>query len=372
MLRLDLPYTDTSLLFQPRFGHLSAVSQSLLLLLCFTPVALIAWLYRYELRLVRPLAARVLFGLRLLVVLLLVFVICFQPAASHGVTEAVPGLVLVALDRSDSMGIPDPQRPLAEKLRLARALKLAKDLCSDSQLDGWIKQAESSGQVQWPLGGSTTPDAERRTFDQVCQRVDALTRLQAARAVLSADGAGLLGAIGRHHRPRLVGFAASGADLDAAQLDSLPPLGEGGGFTDLRVPLARALEQGGGPDGQTLAVVLLTDGQHNDPASPVEKAIELGQQGVPVYPVALGSRTAPTDVVVTSVQAPASVFKGADVSVEARVEVRGLSAREVVVELQRAGQPPLTERIAHDGTDRGYSVRFQARLDDAGTQMLTV
>src|SRR5207249_3718032 len=36
------------------------------------------------------------------------------------------------------------------------------------------------------------------------------------------------------------------------------------------------------------------------------------------------------------------------------------------------GRPPLTERIRHDGNDRAYTVRFQARMDEVGTQALTV
>ena len=51
----------------------------------------------------------------------------------------------------------------------------------------------------------------------------------------------------------------------------------------------------------TLAVILLTDGQHNDPASPVEEAAELGGPR-PVYPIAIGSKTPPTDIIVTAVQ----------------------------------------------------------------------
>src|SRR5207249_3018740 len=101
MLRFGLPLTDTSLQLHPRFGSLPAAVQVLLLLLvCSAPLALMGWLYRYELRLVRPAVARVLLGLRLLVVLLVVFVLGFQPVAGHVVTETVPGRVLIALDRS--------------------------------------------------------------------------------------------------------------------------------------------------------------------------------------------------------------------------------------------------------------------------------
>jgi hypothetical protein len=369
MLRFDLPFTDSSLLLHPRFGDRAAIVQVLLLAGCLLPVFLVGWLYRYELRLARPAVARVLLGLRLLVVLMLVVVVAFQPVAAHTTSETLRGRVLVALDRSDSTGVADPQRPLVDKLRLARALHLVRDLCADAQLDIWIKQAERTGQIDWPIGRQTD-DILRRRFDQVVQRIDGLTRAQIARAVLGADGGGLLPAIDRRHKLEILGFAAAGAEIDPTKLDSLPPIGDAGAFTDLRIPLSRGLE--GGAGGKALAVVLLTDGQHNDPASPVEKAVELGQQGVPVYAVALGAKVPPTDIVVSFVQAPATVFKGSDANVEARVEVRGLSARTIEVELQRKDQPPLVEKIEHDGTDRGYTVKFSPKLDEIGTQVLTV
>ena len=69
----------------------------------------------------------------------------------------------------------------------------------DSQLDAWIKQADRTGNIEWPLGPQTD-DALRRKFDQVCQRIDLLTRAQIARAVLGSEGGGLLAAIDRRHK----------------------------------------------------------------------------------------------------------------------------------------------------------------------------
>jgi hypothetical protein len=369
MYRFDLPFTDTFLLLHPRFSDRAAVVQIFLLAACLIPIGLVGWLYRYELRLVRPIVARILLVLRLLVVSMIIVVIVFQPVAAHSTSETLRGRVVVALDRSDSMGVVDPQRPLIDKLRIARALHLVRDICPDVQLDTWIKEHERTGHVEFPVGPQTD-DEQRRRYDQVCHRMDGLTRAQIAKAVLKPEGAGLLATVERRNRVNLLGFAAAGSDIDPAKLDALPPLGDAAAVTDLRIPLSRGLEAGEG--GKPLAVVMLTDGQHNDRASPVEKAVELGQQGVPVYAVALGAKIPPTDIVITSVQAPAAVFKGSDASIEARVEVRGLSARRVEVELQRKGQPPLVESFAHDGTDRGYTVKFSPKMDDVGTQVLTV
>lgn len=370
MFRFDLPFTDVTLSLQPRFGDRSAIVQVLLLAVCLLPVVLVGLLYRYELQLVRRSLARLFLGLRMLIVFMLAFVIAFRPVVGHSASEEIQGRVVVAIDRSESMSVADPQRPLADKLRLAKALHVVRDLVSDSTLDAWIKQADATGQVQWPLGPNTN-DAARQRFDQVCQRVDQLTRAQIAKAVLAADGGGLLPAIDRRHALQLLGFAATASDLDPAKLDKLPALGDAAAFTDLRLPLARSIE--GGSDGRkTLALVLLTDGQHNGSESPIKDAMEMGRLGVPVYAVALGAKIPPIDVLVTNVKAPATVFKGSDASVEARVEVRGLTARQLEVELQRPGQTPLVESLAHDGTDRGYTVKFSAKMADTGTQLLTV
>lgn len=370
MLRIDLPFSDGALLLQPRFAESSLALQILAALVGLLPLVLVGWLYRTELRLVRPMVARGLLVLRLSVVGLVLVLIGFQPVLGRTITETVPGRVVVALDRSESMGVADPQRPLAEKLKLVRALRLVTDLVDDKKLEGWIRDAEQFGQVNWPLGGAT-PDAERQLFDQVVRRAEDLTRLQIARRTLAADGVNLLQALAKRHRVDLVGFTGSVSELSPEQLPTITAAGESGSVTDLRGPLDRALARGadGAP---TLGVIVLTDGQHNEAASPVEKATELGGQRVPVYPVAIGSKAAPTDIIVTAVQAPTSVFKGSEVAAEVRVQVNGLTERVLTVELKRHGQPPLVERIRHDGIDRAYNVRFQVRMDEVGTQPLTV
>jgi len=371
MLRIDLPFSDGALLFQPRFAESSLPLQILAAVVALVPLVLVGWLYRTELRLVRPTVARALFALRLAVVGLVVALIGFQPVFSRTKTETVPGRVVVALDRSDSMGVTDPQRPLADKLKLVRTLKLVSDIVDDKKLDAWIRDAEQSGQVNWPIGGGATPDAERQQFDLVVRRAEELTRSQIARRLLSDDGPNLLRQLGDRHRVDLIGFTGSVSELAPDQLATLAAAGESGSVTNLRGPMERGL--GRAADGApTLAVILLTDGQHNDPASPVEKAAELGRQHVPVYPIAIGSKTPPTDIIVTAVQAPTSVFKGSDVAAEVRVQVNGLSERGLTVELRRPGHPPLVERVRHDGVDRAYNVRFQVRMDEVGTQPLTV
>src|SRR5438067_2213836 len=99
MLRLDLPFTDGALLLQPRFAESSVALQILAALVGLLPLLLVGWLYRTELRLARPMIARALLALRLSVVGLVIVLIGFQPVLARTITEAVPGRVVVALDR---------------------------------------------------------------------------------------------------------------------------------------------------------------------------------------------------------------------------------------------------------------------------------
>jgi hypothetical protein len=379
MFRIPLPFHDAALLLIPRWGELPPPAQiALHLLIALVPLALVLSLYRYELRLVSRVTAAALLGFRVLVLALVLFLVLLQPVESREVSTPLPGRVLVAVDRSDSMDVADPQRPVAEKLRLAKALHLGDDTAR-SQLDDWLREYEVNRTPQFGLHD----EEKRAAHDKLLQEVDDLTRTQIGRRLLAPDGVKLLEFLTARHKVDLIGFAQDAWDVRPDQLDELfrqlrdkekaagqPPTSSA--YTDLRLPLEQALKRSGEDQGKILGVVVLTDGQHNWGQSPVKKAIELGQHQVPVYPVALGTRRPPPDVALVEVKAPPAAFKDVDVTVEARFKITGLPVQDVVVELQRPGQPPLEEHIKHDGTDRYYSVHFQTRLDKAGAQALTV
>src|SRR5579872_5683774 len=124
MVRINLPF-DSSLLLAPPWSGLPPVVQIVLLvLLGLVPLLLIVALYRYELKLVPPLTALLLLGLRVGVLTLIVLLVGLRPVYARDVTSNVPGTIFVVVDRSDSMDVADPQRTAEEKLRLARALNL--------------------------------------------------------------------------------------------------------------------------------------------------------------------------------------------------------------------------------------------------------
>ena len=150
MLSPLFPLADAALQWQPRWAGASPAWQIFGWLLCLAPLVLVTLLYRAEFGLVRPAVARTLLAVRLASTAAVLAVLALQPVVRTTTTETIRGRVVVALDRSRSMSIADPQRPLIDKLRIVRALKLATDLCSDRQLDSWI--AEVAGKGRGHLG----------------------------------------------------------------------------------------------------------------------------------------------------------------------------------------------------------------------------
>jgi hypothetical protein len=398
MFSLKLPFDLGDVLLTPQWTGLSPALQTpLIAAVCLVPLGLVLWLYRYEMQLVARATALSLLCLRFLVLSLLLVLVCLQPIYGRTRTDALPGYVLVAVDRSASMDVADRQRPPVEKLRLARALKLANGIRTDAQLDGWIADYEQKGSPQWlKPGDPTDPDRlrqvekERRAaHDKVCALVDELTRTQIAERVLRAEGVGLLPALTAKQDVQLLGFHREAWELTPDQLDDLfqppsplpspPTKGRGenegaAGFTDLRLPLIRALERSGPGQGKVLGLVLLTDGQHNAGEPPTDKARELGERHLPIYPIALGARRPPPDAAMVSVHAPNAVFKDVDTPIEATFKITGLPAQDFHLELYRTdkdGKSKLAERIVHhQGKDRLYTETFPVRMDKAGSQTL--
>src|SRR5262245_17739610 len=344
MFSIDFPFTEAHLLLTPRLGGMSRYTQlAILILILAVLLFLLFRLYRHELKVIPRRFAILLLGLRLALVASLFLVIGLKPALARTISETVPSKVLVAVDRSDSMSIADQQRSPGEKMDLAKGLKL---------------------------------DPEK---------IDALNRHQIAERVLSPDGANLLKAISDKHLLDAIQFTQQTGDLPREWeklkpvLDELNARTAGNAFTDLKQPLVRAIERGGSGEGKLLGIVILTDGQHNWGLSPLNKARELGQRGVPIYFVGIGAKDPPPDLAVLSVKAtPPTVFKNAYSTIEARVLVNNLPQGKVKVTLTYPETPgakkrdPLVEEITHDGTSGPRIVTFIARMEQPGTETLMV
>ncbi len=403
MYHLTIPFTGLQLALSPRWGEAPGLlAIAIWVCLALVPLALILWLARYELRLVSRPVGIFLLALRVIVLVLVWNLVFLQPVLAYPAAPKVRERVLVAVDVSGSMGVTDPQRTAAEKLRIVRALHLGRDLCPDLLLDQWLDQYAAGDTPQWVAADEYRDQPERRRqleaerrrlHEALCKRVDDLSRGRLARLALTDDGAGLLRALAERYDLELLGFAGDAFDVRPDQLNLLdhPPEGRHNEFTDLNIPLARGLDRGGPVRG----VILLTDGQHNpapggQPTAPVALAEQLAQRQVPVYAVGLGAAPVgadhrappPPDVAVAAVRAPDAVLRPrssdpeqaatTNVDVQATVRINGLPAQDVPVELLRDGKRLQQKVIHHDGHDRDYPVTFAASLTKEGTEQLTV
>ena len=331
MLKFRLHSDDTFLILAPRWADLGLVWQvGLLALFLFVPLGLIVWLYRYELRLIPLAHACGVLCLRLAILLTLWLVIGLQPHLAHIHVEETPSRVRVAVDLSASMDVADPQRSQEEKAALIRALKL------------------------------TSAD-------------DAITRKAIVARILSPDGINLLERLADRHQLEIVGFHRESIDLTPAQvMESLASTKKEPEnlATDLRLPLANV-----SASGRLLGIVLFSDGQHNVGAPPYSRADELGRERISIFPVVIGSRTPPPDLMVLDVTAPTKVFKNATVPIDIRCKVTNLPPQELTVEMQLDGKPVLPEHrevVQHSGKDDVFTVRFHAKMDEVGARALAI
>ncbi|HZJ15439.1 MAG TPA: FixH family protein [Chthoniobacteraceae bacterium] len=144
------------------------------------------------------------------------------------------------------------------------------------------------------------------------QKFDVLPRWQRVQALL-LEGS----------EPRLLARLAQTYDVELLSLDgghaerlwqptarnSVPPTAlpkPTGETSDLTTGIKTSI--GGNEGEQRGAVVLLTDGQHNDGDSPVELAKVLGGRQMPVFTVGFGSQVRPRDLALIKTEVPDSVF----------------------------------------------------------------
>ena len=143
-------------------------------------------------------------------------------------------------------------------------------------------------------------------------KFDALPRWQRLQSLLlEGEKEKLLGRLSEKFDVRLIEMDNAEArnlwqptSRDSTLPTTLPkPEGE---ITNLAAPLKNSAGAEGKPDRG--AVVLFSDGQHNEGESPIEAAKILAGRGLPIYTVGFGSDIRPRDLAVVKVEAPDSVF----------------------------------------------------------------
>ncbi len=245
-------------------------------------------------------------------------------------------------------------------------------------------------------------EENQRKHNQICQRVDTLSRSATVQRLLARDGGQLLQKLGKRFQVEVIGFARDVWQAPSDRIEAVfswPDAGREGkapgvpaeertsperDSTDLNRPLNHALEVATQGRGAVRGVILLTDGkQPNESALPFSQAFQLSKLAAPIYPVGLGTRESRTALAVVSIDAPSVILKDPQKAqtinalVKANIRLRGVPANVITVELKRDDPkegPQVLGRqtIPHNGVDRDQSVFFPISLDKEGPQKLTV
>lgn len=411
MNSLTIPYTGMTVELSPRWGS-SLPAAFPWLVLAIIPLLLVLWLYRTELTLVSLGVARSLLALRITVIVLLLTLVCLQPQLLPAFQPKAPDRVLLLIDRTGSMDALDPQRPAIDKLRLARALNLATDIASDLQVDEWIAQYGKSNEIQWvdpdeqrddPVARQKLEKQRKQKHDDICQRVDALSRSSTLQKLLAKDGGQLLQKLGKRFQVEVIGFAQDvwqppterpdevfrWPDAPSDKNETKPNVPGAVGLadgqttlerssTDFNRPLSNALEQAMQGRGTVRGVILCTDGRQNRGEQPFGLAGKLRELKAPIYPVGFGTQQSRQTLAVANIEAPSVVLKDPqdaqtiNALVKANLRLRGVAPQVLAVELKNGDQVLGRQTVAHNGVDRDQPVYFPISLDKEGPQKLTV
>ncbi|NNJ24510.1 VWA domain-containing protein [Alienimonas chondri] len=326
---------------------------SLLLGVAAALLAWTVWLYVRDTRsLPRPLRAGLL-ALRIGVIVCL-GVIAFDPRERTQTTAVRPSRVALLVDTSQSMQLPaDPTGGASGDVSETRAEAVAREL-ADSDL---IEELRRTHKVQ--IFG----------FDAGAELIAELPRDGDLPEETSTGGTAAV--------------EDSPADGAAAALARLEP---DGGETRLGEAISDALRQVRGP---TLAgAIVISDGGQNAGAGADAAVGRAARDGVPLYPVGVGSTERPADVRVTDLSAPTDVRFAPERERQDPFEIRaflaaeGLAGQTATVVLTRspAGSDPAetpgetleTRTLALPADGESAEVTFEREPAETGRFRYTV
>jgi uncharacterized membrane protein len=272
---------DFALSFNPQWPGQSVVGAGVWnVLLAILAVLLVVYVYRHE---GKSRGVKIVLGVLRGCLLALVIALLNRPVLTLGQSRTEPSVVAIMIDDSISMRVRDvPTGANEAESRLEGALNLLGD-----KDRGLIKDLSAKHQVKLYRFDSTAQPVMEKGRETAS---DVRTR--------AADGSSLASS-----RPSTEPF-----DIEPTGQNTQVAKSIRGVLDDLQ--------------GQRVAgVVVLTDGR-DTPAEPLAEAIDAVKEfGVKVYPVAVGSESAPKNIDIQSVSVQDSAFKGDIVNI--RVAVRG-------------------------------------------------
>ena len=178
------------------------------------------------------------------------------------------------------------------------------------------------------------------------QKFDTLTRWQRAEAMLLYGRDSLLAGLAtKHHiellalanpQPQVMWFPGAGKLDESFKIPASFPFAPTNGNTDLSDGIKSSIEQG--KKDERVAVVLFSDGQHNSGTSPLQTAKILGNRGIPIFTVGIGSPSLPQDLAILQVKGPETVFQEARVKGEIMLKDDMPPGKSFVLKIEGGGR----------------------------------
>jgi hypothetical protein len=114
------------------------------------------------------------------------------------------------------------------------------------------------------------------------------------------------------------------------------------------------------------AVVMFTDGRHNDPAAEDPRVVARSLSEIPVYVVPVGSNRTPRDLILHHVEAPRAVVEGDQLVVDAIVSAYDCAGEKCVVELSERNAVIDRQEFEIASARRDCRVRFATASKGVG------
>ena len=245
---------------------------------------------------------RIVLGALRAVLYTILILLLFEPVFGIEMSVKLRQSLLILLDTSESMAIPDARKKERELEEAALAM----------------------GRLSFEKGAPPM-DAKARTEASAARRIDL------AKGILNNPHLDLFKKLDQNYKLRYFSFAsdivpASGEGDEVAA--SLRGVAADGKSTRLGAAIDEAVARYGG---QPIAgVLVLTDGASNEGIEPLEVARKMKDRGIPIFPVGIGVPD-PPDVKLEGLVVQEIVFAKDRVPVRFRIASKGFAGRHVDV-----------------------------------------
>ncbi len=315
------------------------------------------WLYRRETTSGAPMRARVWLAAVRSAVLILLLIILLGPALAINQHRDILPHVIVLVDDSASMTIRDRYADEDDAARVARFLNVDP------------AEVAADAPVRAELVRRLLADSDEKFLKDLARRGHVHVMKFAGDDPVAWGP--VITMVSDEQAP-----PADAGEAPAAR-DTFEPRGRG---TNLSRAIGVAARQKAGEP--IAAIVVITDGQHNQGDNPVAAAAQAASRNIPVFTLGVGDAAEPRNIKVAQVWAPDSVFRDDPFVIEAQVEANGFGGNTVRVQLvateaaadgSAGGEFAVdSEQVTFTGAQAERRLQFEYTPEEAGSFVFTV